>query len=522
MPRRIVTIWIALLVLALRAPSAEVRIWQTLIKDGTRREQTTSIDKYGPEQDADYALLKELPPLQMLASSDEPAERSITILPELPGQSLRGLGAALTDSAAFLLFRLKQENPTLYQWTMERLFDAETGAGFSILRRPVGSSDYTATPEYYTYEDKPGHFSIEHDKEYILPVLKDALKINPQLYLIGSPWSPPAWMKTNRDLRGISAKEKADGKQNRLRPDAFEFYADYLVKYLQAYAATDIEIDALTLQNEPQFDRAAYPCMRMTTEDQIRLISLLGPRLRAAGLNTVIHLHDHNWTLHRDDRTVIGGDTKQDPLELVSALLSNPELEPYLAGTAWHCYSGGVGDMKRVYRTLRKQFPDKEILCTEVSAWRDASQTDWFGDLNWGLRHNWLGGLAEGASAALQWNLALDTRFGPTLRDDSLAVGLVTIDSDTWNSVKLEREFYAMAQVSKAARLGSVRVQTKTWNSGGKILHAAFRHLDGSMALVVFNQNADDRSFRILCGKDAFVLTAPSRSITTATWDSSQ
>lgn len=504
------------LILVVSGQAQEVRVWKTLFDDGSAREEKLGIDEYGMTQDEGYVLLQEQPVLAFQEASPD-LDREIAIRSPKSGLPIQGLGAAMTDSSAWVLSQLKVKNPDLYQHVMNRLF-SEDGAGFGMLRRPVGSSDYTATGESYTYQDDPSVFTLEHDKKYIIPMLKEATAINPALQIMGSPWSAPAWMKTNGSLNGVTEKEKAAGKTNRLKPEGFEAYTDYFVKYIQGYAAEGITVNAVTLQNEPQFDSAHYPCMRMTVEDQIRLVGLLGPRLQALGLDTEIFVHDHNWKLHPNDRKVVGGDAKLDPFRLVRKIYSDPEVGPFVAGSAWHCYAGNAGDMKDLYKKLNSEFPEKKIWCTELSAWRDASQTGWHGDCTWGLKHNWLGGLEAGASVGLEWNLVLDHRYGPTTRADSLAVGLVTVNTDTWKSAKFEREFYAMAHVSKAARPGSIRLHTNVTNGGGNILVLAVQRPDGSKALVVCNQNREDRTFEVSVDKRFLKLDTPARSLLTLVW----
>ncbi|WP_136063305.1 glycoside hydrolase family 30 protein [Pontiella sulfatireligans] len=500
--------------MALSVEAQTVRVWQTRLDDGSKREQ--KLEQYGVDQDNDYMLLAEQPPLEFQNESIG-ADRSIVINPERTYQTIQGLGASMTDSSAWVLAQLKEKNPQLYTFVMQRFF-SEEGAGFSMLRRPVGSSDYTATGTSYTYQDDPARFSIGHDKEYIIPMLREAKAINPSIRIVGSPWSAPAWMKSNGDLNGISAEEKAAGKTNRLKPECFDAYADYFVNFIKGYAAEGVTVNAVTLQNEPQFDAAAYPCMRMTVDDQIGLVRTLGPKIMAAGLGTEIFVHDHNWLLHPNDKKVIGGDAKMDPFELVKKICSDPVAGQYVAGSAWHCYSGSAMEMKRLYEKLALELPDKKIYCTEATGWRDETKKGWLGDCAWGLKHNWLGGLAAGASVGLQWNLALDHKHGPTTRDDSLAVGLVTVNTDTWNSAKFEREFYCMAHVSRAVRPGSVRLHHIVKNGGGNILVLAVQRPDGSQALVVCNQNKDDRSFEVRCGNRFLKLKTPARSIQTLTW----
>ena len=186
---------------------------------------------------------------------------------------------------------------------------------------------YVATPSYFSYcdEESPtlSGFSIRRDQEYIIPALKAALAINPEIQIIATPWSAPAWMKTNHDLKGVTEAAKAGGATCRLRPESFALYADYFVKFIEAYRDAGIAIYGVTPQNEPQNDGSDYPCMRMDEADQIRFIALLGPPLKERKLATRIFVHDHNWTLHPNDRKVVGGDAKMDPAMSAQKILAD-------------------------------------------------------------------------------------------------------------------------------------------------------------------------------------------------------
>ncbi len=503
-----------------RAEEGRVAVWLTRIDEGTRKQAAPVA--YDEKQDEGYALLK----ASSIPLTREPSATAVRIAvnPAVAFQAMKGLGAAMTDSAAYVLSQLKQKNPALYRHTMDRLFSPAAGAGFSYLRLPMGASDYTATDRLYTYCDDPSpdlaRFSIAHDREYVIPMLKEALRLNPELEIMGTPWSPPAWMKTNGRLTGVSVEEKRQGATNRLKPDCFEVYADYFVKFLKAYEAEGVPIHAVTPQNEPQFDAASYPCLRMDEEEQIRFIARLGPKLKAAGLRTGIFVHDHNWVLHPNDRQVLGGDRKTEPVELVNKILSDPRASPWVAGSAWHCYSGGVAEMRRAYQATIAAFPDKLVCCTELSGW-GIKRGAWFGDVDWGLKHNWLGGPQNGASVALQWNLALNHEHGPTLRTDSAAVGLVTVRTDTYREVVFEREFYAMAQISKAARPGARRVETTVTRDGrpaGDLETLGFRLKDGHTTLVVYNSRQEEIPFEVACDGARFAYTIPGRSLATFAW----
>jgi glucosylceramidase len=505
-------------------PAADVTTLTTRLDDGDRKDarlrETSSAEKYGVHQDEGYDLLRSGSTPILDHSPHAPLR--ITVDAATGYQTVLGHGAAMTDASAFVLMNLKSRNPQLFDYVMKKLFSPSEGAGFSVLRLPMGSSDYTATPRYYTYCDEPSadlsKFSIDHDRQYIIPALQEALRLNADIRIIGSPWSAPAWMKTNGALTGITEPQKTQGMTCRLKPEYYDLYAAYFVKFIESYQAAGIEVYGVTLQNEPQYDAASYPCMRMDAEDQIQLIRCLGPRLAAQGLQTRIFVHDHNWVLHPNDRRIIGGDAKRDPLESVTRILTDSESARYVAGTAWHCYSGDAEAMRRTYGVLQTSFPDKLILCTEASGW-GRQRGPWYGDVEWGMSHNWMGGLQHGCQASLQWNLVLDHQFGPTLRADSEATGMAAIDTARYDEARFEREYYAMAQMSRAARPGSRRIATLARGEDVSGLETiAFALPDGRFSLVVFNKQNRDRAAEVEAAGKFFTQRLPGRSIVTFLW----
>jgi glucosylceramidase len=495
--------------------ASEVTVVVTKVDEGDAKHVLNGI-----YQDDNFTLLRRGSIPLITADPDRPVK--IVVDRTRIFQTMYGHGAAMTDSSAWVLTNLKRNNPELYDYTMKKLFSPTEGAGFSFLRLPMGSSDYTATASYYTYCDERSPdlsaFSIAHDRQYIIPALKDALRLNPEIRILGTPWSAPAWMKTNGRLLGISHADKAAGSTCKLKPDCFDAYADYFVKFIEQYRAEGIEIWGVTLQNEPQFDYANYPCMRMNEDDQIRLVTLLGPKLAARELKTKIFVHDHNWALHPGDRQVIGGDAKMDPVESVTRILSDPTAGKYIAGSAWHVYSGDLNLMRKAYNTIHQRFPDKEILCTEHGAW-GKKRGGWWGDVDWGMAHSWLGGPQNWCQTSLEWNLALNQKFGPTPRPDSEAAALVMVQTDGWQEVKFEREFYGLAQMSCAARPGSSRVAAsfKRGDPGG-IDMLAFALPNGQTSLVVNNKNKTEQSFQVEADGKFFDYLASGHSIVTFRW----
>lgn len=204
-------------------------------------------------------------------------------------QEVEGYGAALTGSSAYLFHH--SLDPTQRQRILKELFDPHQGIGLSYLRLTMGASDFSLSD--YTYNDLPGgetdfnleQFSLSRDTDDMVPILKEIIALYPDIKLMGTPWSPPAWMKTSQNLRG-----------GQLKPECYPVYARYFVKYIQAMQNEGIRIDAITPQNEPLHSTAGYPCMLMQPAEQKAFIhDYLGPALRSAGIDTKIVIYDHNW-----------------------------------------------------------------------------------------------------------------------------------------------------------------------------------------------------------------------------------
>jgi glucosylceramidase len=219
---------------------------------------------------------------------------TITVDPSHRYQTMDGFGASITDSSASVLMEL---DPATRDATMKDLFVTD---GLSFLRQPIGSSDFVDGP-HYTFDDMPAgatdydlsHFSVDHDRTQILPLLRQALALNPDLKVMGTPWSPPAWMKTNDSLVGGRLIDD---------PRIYQAYADYLVRFVQAYQDAGVPIWGLTIQNEPQNRTpSGYPGTDLPTRQAIQVIDRLGPALQAAGLDTRIMGYDHNWSEHPND-----------------------------------------------------------------------------------------------------------------------------------------------------------------------------------------------------------------------------
>ncbi|TDW71410.1 discoidin domain-containing protein [Kribbella pratensis] len=439
---------------------------------------------------------------------------TITVDPRTSYQTMDGFGASITDSSANVLYRL---SPADREQTMRKLFDPRQGIGVSFLRQPIGSSDFTAAAEHYTYDDVPAgqtdfglkHFTIAHDQQQVLPLLRQAKQLNPQLKVMATPWSPPAWMKTADSLVGGRLKDD---------PKVYDAYARYLVKFVQAYTQAGVPVDFLSIQNEPQNRKpSAYPGTDMPVRQEAAVITALGPLLHKASPRTKILGYDHNWTTHPGDiaSTPPGEDPETDyPYKL----LQTPAAK-WIAGTAYHCYSGDPSKQT----DLHNAFPSKGIWFTECSGSHGPTDTPpqiFRGTLTWHARTLMLGTTRNWAKSVVNWNIALDSSGGPHLGGCDTCTGLVTLQPD--GTVTTDAEYYTIGHLSKfvkpgAVRIGSTSYGTTGWN--GQLMSAAFRNPDGSTALLVHNENDDPRSFAVAVGEKSFEYELPGGSIATFTWD---
>ncbi|MFC5261662.1 glycoside hydrolase family 30 beta sandwich domain-containing protein [Kribbella qitaiheensis] len=441
------------------------------------------------------------------------AETTITVDPDTKYQTMDGFGASITDSSADILYRL---TPAERDKTMRSLFDRDKGIGVSFLRQVVGSSDFTASPQHYTYDDVPAgqtdfplrHFSIAHDQTQILPLLRRAKQLNPSLKVMATPWSPPAWMKTGDSLVGGRLKDD---------PAVYNAYARYLVKFVKAYEAAGVPVDFLSVQNEPQNRKpSAYPGTDMPVRQEAAVIEALGPMLRAASPRTKILGYDHNWTTHPGDidSTPPGEDPETDyPYQLLDSPAGK-----WIAGTAYHCYSGDPSAQTALHQT----FPDKGIWFTECSGSHGPNDTPeqiFRGTLTWHARTLMLGTTRNWAKSVVNWNIALDSKGGPHNGGCDTCTGLVTLQPD--GTVTTDAEYYTIGHLSKFVRSGAERIAstsygTTGWN--GQLMSSAFRNPDGSTALLVHNENDDPRTFAVAVGDQNFEYTLPGGSIATFTW----
>jgi glucosylceramidase len=445
--------------------------------------------------------------VRLASPTDSPP---VTVDARLRFQRVDGFGAAVTHTSAELIGGLSQE---ARDRLMAELFDPGGSVRLTSLRIPIGASDFISG-EAFTHDDMPpgqqdwtlDHFNIDHDRATILPVLSQALALNPDLVVTASPWSPPAWLKTSGSLVG-----------GRLLDDAaaYEVYAAYLVRFVQAYQRAGIPIGALTVQNEPQLRHPdGYPGTDLPVGQEARLVEALGPQLRAAGLSTRILGFDHNWSLHPADAAATPAG--EDPAYDYAADLLRTPAARWLAGTAVHCYSGSAARQAE----LHDAFPDKGIWITECSGSKgpdDSPEATFANTLAWMSQNLFFDGLGNWAQGVLTWNLALDDEGGPHNGGCSNCTGVVTIRAD--GSVIRNAEYFLLAQAARAAPPGAIRIGSDSDASTSWPL-VAFEDPSGATSVLVYNTAGDPRPLAIGDGRALVTATVPGRSLATLVWHS--
>jgi glucosylceramidase len=405
-------------------------------------------------------------------------------------QKIDGFGASLTDSSAWLIYKFL--NASERQVVLTDLFDPNEGIGLSYLRQPMGSSDLRLAE--YSYDDLPSgqtdynmaHFSIAYDANYIIPTLLEIRAINPDVKIMGSPWSPPAWMKTSGSrLYGSLINDDK----------VYRALANYFVRFIQGYAAYGIDVNAITLQNEPYYEPYSYPGMRMEPADQIRLVKFMGPAFEANSIDTKILIWDHNW----------------DNTSFAITVYNDSVARSYIDGSAWHHYGGDVS----AQTTVHDARPEKNIYFTEGSdgTWNDGGfSADLIrnGTFVVDVIRNW-------AKTVIKWNLALDQNNGPKISGGcGTCYGVITINQST-RQVSRRPHYYALGHASKFLRPGAVRIGAND-NIGG-LRTVVFKNTDGSIVSYVVNPSSVSHNLKINWNGQWFIYTIPAQSIVTFRWD---
>jgi glucosylceramidase len=397
-------------------------------------------------------------------------------------QSVKGFGYTLTGGSAYLINRLSAADKTSL---LQELFgNNENSIHVSYLRISIGASDLNA--EVFSYNDLPtgqtdinlNQFSLSKDTVDVIPLLREILTINPDMKIMGSPWSPPVWMKDNGSSIGGS-----------LKPEYYGVYANYFVKYIQAMNAKGISIDVVTPQNEPQHG-GNNPSMVMSAAQQADFIkNHLGPKFQAAGITTKIIVWDHNC------------DNPAYPI----AVMNDAGAKQYIGGAAFHLYAGDVSALS----TVKAAHPDKDLYFTEQ--WTGANSS-FDGDLKWHTKNVVIGTLRNWSRVVLEWNLANDGGYNPhTPGGCTECKGAITLDG----AINRNVSYYIIGHVSKFVPPGSIRINS---SFTGNLSSVAFVTPAGKKVLIVVNDGTTDATFNIKYKEKQAVTSLAAGAVATYVW----
>jgi glucosylceramidase len=397
-------------------------------------------------------------------------------------QEIDGFGFSLTGGSAYLINRLP--SPKREDLIKELFARDSSSIGINYLRISIGASDLSAT--VFSYDDMPDgqtdvnmeHFSLSPEKTDLIPLLKSILLINPNIKILGSPWSAPLWMKSNKNSVGGS-----------LLPAYYDAYASYLVHYVNAMKSEGIVIDAITIQNEP-LNPYNNPSMLMLAAEQRDFIkNSLGPAFKAAGIATKLIVYDHNC----------------DHPEYATSILSDPLAAQYIDGSAFHLYGGDISALTQVHNA----YPDKHVYFTEQWV---GGPSNFAGDMKWHIQNLVIGATRNWSRNVLEWNLASDPTYSPhTNGGCSSCEGALTISSGIIRNVS----YYIIAHASKFVPAGSVRIAS---NVPANLPNVAFRTPEGRKVLIVLNNSNSTQSFNIAFKGKQAATSLSNGAVATYVW----
>ena len=435
-----------------------------------------------------------------------------------------GFGLAVTTAAAYNLMKMAPADRTAF---LEETFSREKGAGMSLIRVAIGASDF-CLKDNYTWCDTKGleNFAVHsEDKTYLFPVLKEIYAINPDVKIIGSPWSAPRWMKCgmpggnnwdtskyNEPITNESNYDQWTG--GRLRPSCYDDYAEYFVKWVQVMEGEGFDIFALTMQNEP-LNPGNSMSMVMPWQDQKEFVKVLGPAMEKAGLGDVqLLLFDHNYNY--DDKP--GQDNY--PLNIYA----DSEAYKWADGSAWHAYGGNVTELDEINRT----YPEKSIYFTEASigTWIGGYQDRWdFNFLSNCLVNDFssivLGTLKRGGQGVTLWNLMLDDKRGPYSPHDGsckTCYGGVTINSADYKTIVKNSHWFDCAHASVALKPGARMIDYNSFKFPSGLEMQMYVNPDNTVGALICNNSSSDQDFVFATTKHTIKYKVPAKSIASLLW----
>ena len=431
-------------------------------------------------------------------SKKEVSEHLVTLHRNSRYQDIDGFGYALTYSACYNLLKM---SPAARHRFLVQTFSNQNGYGASYVRMSIGCNDFSSTE--YTLCDKKGleNFAFHSDeRQYVQPVLKEVLAINPAVKVIAAPWTCPRWMKVSDP---VSLKPHYSWTDGRLNPAYRDVYAQYFVKFIKAMKREGISVYAVSPQNEP-LNKGNCASTFMPWEDEAPFVKAMARAFKKAGIKTRIYVFDHNYNYDNMP------DQYEYPIKVYTALGSSFAGSELVVGAAYHNYGGAESELDNI----RRLAPGKELIFTETSigTWNNGRSLK--ARLNDDMEHVVLGTVNRSCRAVMVWNLMLDTQRGPNLDGGcQTCYGAVDIDKESYSHITYNSHYYIISHIAAVVKPGAYRVDTNGWQPYG-LTYAGFVNPDGSTAAVLSNSNDEPLSLTITDGSGYLDITVPANGVT--------
>ena len=405
----------------------------------------------------------------------------INIYPEITSQTIIGFGAAITEAAGYAFNKLPQAKKE----NLINDYFSKDGLNYSLARLPIGSCDFSIKSYSYASKRNLSDFSIEKDKKYIIPLLKEAVKKNPDLELLASPWSPP-WFMKNTFILTLGGMLRSKYRQT---------WADYFVKYINSYKNEGLNIKYLTIQNEPNAIQKWESCLYDSKHEADFAINYLYPALKKNNLDSKILIWDHN-----KDRIV------KRATEEFSINGSNEAI----SGIAFHYYSGDHFENLKIFRDL---YSDKLLIHTECcTGYSGFKQCDEIPNAEL-YAHEIIGDLNSGANGFIDWNIMLDHEGGPNHKKN-FCNSPVMLNKDSSDYIK-NLSFTYIGHFSKFIQVGAEKIEYSKYTD--KLEITAFKNPDNSIVVVIMNKFDWNIDYNLWVNDKLIHDTIDSHSIITLT-----
>lgn len=408
--------------------------------------------------------LSEMEPIAFRADEQEQENRLINVYPDVEFQEIIGFGGACTEAAAVALGKL---DPEARKRVLRAYFDPEEGIGYTLCRTHIQSCDFSLGSYSYVEDgdERLDTFDLARDRQALLPLIRDAARIaGASFRLLASPWSPPPWMKTNGRMTG----------GGRLRPEYRAAWAQFFTRYIRAMAEEGVDVWGVSVQNEAKATQIWESCVYSAEEERDFVRDYLGPTLEREGLSHVrLFVWDHN---------------KERLFERARIVLDDPEAAKYVAGVAFHWYSG---DHFESLDLVRARYPGVMLLATEGCQEGGVRLGDW--SVGERYAHHIIGDLTHGAAGWIDWNIALDENGGPN-HVGNYCDAPVIVDTRTGQAA-FQSSYYYIGHFSRFVRPGARRIGCTRYTD--RLEACAFRNADGTVAVVVLNRTDEPIPFTL-------------------------